>query len=104
LSHFRRASDDALGFFIRLPDGQSEHAVAWLFGRVFDLGTLGGPNSDVAWSAKSSYAIGISGECDQAVGRRTAKHAVLWEDGKAVEIGKGQLPAAWWNPAQPDGS
>jgi hypothetical protein len=34
--------DDAgvvLGYS-RLPDGQSEHAVAWLFGRVFDLGTL----------------------------------------------------------------
>jgi probable HAF family extracellular repeat protein len=211
--------------YSRLPDGQSEHAVAWLFGRVFDLGTLGGPNSDVAWPAKSSLgrvagisqtaarevlgenwscaaffapatatgyvcrgflwefgrmhelptlggensyaagdnrrgqiagwaetafhdptcegtgpgksgqvlqflpviygpdadrieplpliggdssgaataiddrgeAIGISGDCDQAVGRRTAKHAVLWEHGKAVEIGKGQLPAAWWN-------
>jgi probable HAF family extracellular repeat protein len=219
--------DDAgvvLGYS-RLPDGQSEHAVAWLFGRVFDLGTLGGPNSDVAWPVKSnsgrvvgisqtaarevlgenwscsfffapatatgyvcrgfvwefgrmrelptlggenSYAagdnrfgqtvgwaetpvhdatcegagqgksgqvlqflpviygpapdrieplplisgdssgaataindrgqaVGISGECDQAVGRRTAKHAVLWEHGKVVELGKGQLPATWWN-------
>src|SRR5215203_2258433 len=27
-------------------------------------------------------AVGISGICDQAVGRHTAKHAVLWEDGK----------------------
>jgi probable HAF family extracellular repeat protein len=211
--------------YSRLPDGKSEHATAWLFGRIFDLGTLGGPNSDVAWPLKSSagrivgisqtatpetlgenwscsaffapatatgyvcrgfvsefgrmhelptlggengyaagdnrlgqiagwaettahdptcegpgvnksgqllqflpviygpspdriqalpliggdssgaataindrgQAVGISGDCDQAVGRRTARHAVLWEHGKAIDIGKGQAPAAWWN-------
>jgi len=42
-------------------------------------------------------AVGISGDCDQAVGRKTARHAVLWENGRAVDIGNGQLPAAWWN-------
>jgi len=210
--------------YSRLPDGNSEHAAAWLFGRIFDLGTLGGPNSDVAWPVRSfarivgisqtaapevlgeqwscsaffapatatgrvcrgfvwefgrmrelptlggenSYAagdnrlgqiagwaetnvrdptcegpgtnksgqvlqflpviygpsperlttlpliagdssgaataindleqaIGISGDCDQAVGRRTARHAVLWEHGKAVDIGKSAAPAPWWN-------
>lgn len=31
-------------------------------------------------------AIGISGICDQAVGRYTAAHAVLWTGGKVVEI------------------
>jgi len=213
----------ALGYS-RVPDGSREHAAAWLFGQLFDLGTLGGPNSDVAWPLRSSagrvagisqtaapetlgeswscsaffapatatgfvcrgfvsefgqmrelptlggensyaagdnrrgqiagwaetavhdptcegpganksgqvlqflpviygpladqietlplisgdssgaataindtdQAVGISGDCDQAVGRLTARHAVLWEHGKVIDIGKG-LPAAWWN-------
>ena len=40
--------------------------------------------------------VGISGECDQAEGRHTAKHAVLWENGTVTDIGE-ELPAAWWN-------
>jgi probable HAF family extracellular repeat protein len=39
--------------------------------------------------------VGISGICDQAVGRRTAKHAVLWENGGVTDIGN--LGAEWWN-------
>jgi probable HAF family extracellular repeat protein len=31
-------------------------------------------------------AVGISGVCDQAVGRYSAAHAVLWENGKVSEI------------------
>ncbi|HVX05122.1 MAG TPA: hypothetical protein VHA71_08385 [Rhodanobacteraceae bacterium] len=31
--------------------------------------------------------VGISGECDQAVGRYTAKHMVLWKDGRAIDLG-----------------
>jgi probable HAF family extracellular repeat protein len=31
--------------------------------------------------------VGISGECDQSVGRRTAKHAVLWEKGTVTHLG-----------------
>jgi probable HAF family extracellular repeat protein len=35
----------------------------------------------------NGQAVGISGDCDQAVGRYSAKHAVLWEkNGKVVEI------------------
>jgi probable HAF family extracellular repeat protein len=30
--------------------------------------------------------VGISGICDQAVGRFTARHAVLWRDGKPFEL------------------
>src|SRR5207247_7505167 len=33
--------------------------------------------------------------CDQAIGRHTAKHAVLWENGGVTDIG--DLGAAWWN-------
>ena len=35
----------------------------------------------------AGQAVGISGDCDQAVGRFSARHAVLWEqNGKPVEI------------------
>jgi len=42
-------------------------------------------------------AVGISGACDQAVGRYTAKHAVLWDHGTPLDIGAGTLPAPFWN-------
>lgn len=40
--------------------------------------------------------VGISGTCDQAVGRHTAKHAVLWENGTVTDIYP-DPPAPWWN-------
>ena len=39
--------------------------------------------------------VGISGICDQAVGRETAKHAVLWENGHLTDLGN--LGALWFN-------
>ena len=40
--------------------------------------------------------VGISGICDQAVGRHTARHAVLWDKhGGVIDIGN--LGAPWWN-------
>jgi hypothetical protein len=41
--------------------------------------------------------VGISGSCDQAVGRYTAAHAVLWDNGTVTDIGAGVLPAPFWN-------
>jgi probable HAF family extracellular repeat protein len=38
--------------------------------------------------------VGISGICDQAVGRYTAKHALLWENGSVTDIGN--LGAELW--------
>lgn len=38
--------------------------------------------------------VGISGICDQAVGRRTAKHALLWDNGTITNIGN--LGAELW--------
>lgn len=43
----------------------------------------------------SNQIVGISGICDQAIGRKTAKHAVLWQDGKVINLGN--LGAPWWN-------
>src|SRR5947208_3107921 len=40
--------------------------------------------------------VGISGICDQAVGRHSAKHAVLWENGTVTDIYP-DPPAPWWN-------
>jgi probable HAF family extracellular repeat protein len=39
--------------------------------------------------------VGISGICDQAEGRHTARHAVLWENGGVTDLGN--LGALWWN-------
>jgi uncharacterized membrane protein len=40
-------------------------------------------------------AVGISGICDQAVGRYTAIHAVVWNKGMVTNIGN--LGAEFWN-------
>ncbi len=39
--------------------------------------------------------VGISGACDQAVGRGTAKHAVLWENGRVIPLG--DIGGDLWN-------
>jgi len=45
---------------------------------------------------EKGQAVGISGICDQAVGRFTAKHALLWEKkGSIVDLGN--LGAPFWN-------
>ena len=44
---------------------------------------------------EQGQTIGISGICDQAVGRHTAKHALLWEKGHVIDLGN--LGAPWWN-------
>jgi probable HAF family extracellular repeat protein len=40
-----------------LPDNNSRHAQLWLYGFRFDLGTLGGPNSNVPWPVKNSNGL-----------------------------------------------
>jgi probable HAF family extracellular repeat protein len=45
---------------------------------------------------EQGQAVGISGICDQAVGRFTAKHALLWDkNGKIIDLGN--LGAPFWN-------
>ena len=43
----------------------------------------------------AGQVVGISGICDQAVGRFTARHAVMWEHGKPHELGS--LGGVAWN-------
>jgi probable HAF family extracellular repeat protein len=62
------------------------------------LPLIAGDSSGAATSINASgQAVGISGACDQAVGRRTALHAVLWDRGTVTDIGAGVLPAPFWN-------
>ena len=62
------------------------------------LPLLPGDSSGAATAINDrGQAVGISGDCDQAVGRYSARHAVLWDRGKAIDIGAGKLTAPFWN-------
>jgi probable HAF family extracellular repeat protein len=44
---------------------------------------------------EKGQAVGISGDCDIAVGQRSARHAVIWENGVADDIGN--LGGEFWH-------
>src|SRR4029077_3760449 len=64
---------------------------------ISELPLVAGDTSGAATAInESGDVVGISGICDQAVGRHTAKHAVLWDKkGKVTDIGN--LGAPFWN-------
>jgi probable HAF family extracellular repeat protein len=85
--------------FANLPDNNSRHAMLWLYGFRFDLGTLGGPNSNVAWPVKNTSGLiagiaqtttpqprGETWSCLSFFARPTRAAAtclgVVWEEGK----------------------
>ena len=51
---------NVVGGFTNLPDNNSRHAMLWLYGFRFDLGTLGGPNSNIPWPVKNTNGL-VSG-------------------------------------------
>ena len=62
--------------------------------QIHDLPLIPGDTSGAATAINDNgQIVGISGICDQAVGRHTAKHAVLWENGAVTDI--------WPNVASP---
>src|SRR5436305_3321802 len=64
---------------------------------IQDLPLIAGASSGSATAINDNgQIVGISGICDQAVGRHTAKHAVLWENGTVTDIYPNP-PAPWWN-------
>jgi probable HAF family extracellular repeat protein len=64
--------------------------------QIQDLPLISGDTSGAATAINDNgQVVGISGICDQAVGRHTAKHAVLWENGGVTDLGN--LGAQWWN-------
>jgi probable HAF family extracellular repeat protein len=65
--------------------------------QIHDLPLIAGDSSGAATAINDNgQIVGISGICDQAVGRHTAKHAVLWENGTVTDIYP-DAPAPWWN-------
>src|SRR5881392_4248614 len=65
--------------------------------QIHDLPLIPGDTSGAATAINDDgQIVGISGICDQAVGRHTAKHAVLWENGTVTDIYP-NLGAQWWN-------
>jgi len=72
----------------------------WTLGppdQIQDLPLIPGDSSGAATAINDNgQIVGISGICDQAVGRHTAKHAVLWENGTVTDIYP-NAPAPWWN-------
>jgi len=55
-----------------------------------------GDNSSAATAINNrGQVVGISGICDQAVGRHTARHAVLWDKGEVIDLGN--IGAKHWN-------
>ena len=57
-------------------------------GTKTELPPLPGDSTSAATAINDSgVAVGISGECDVAVGQRSAQHSVLWYQGQVTEIG-----------------
>jgi probable HAF family extracellular repeat protein len=70
----------------------------WSLGpdQIHELPLIPGDSSGAATAINDNgQIVGISGICDQAVGRHTARHAVLWENGGVTDLGN--LGANWWN-------
>ena len=64
--------------------------------QIHELPLISGDTSGAATAINDNgQIVGISGICDQAVGRHTARHAVLWENGGVTDIGN--FGANWWN-------
>ena len=65
--------------------------------QIQELPLISGDTSGAATAINDNgQIVGISGICDQAIGRHTAKHAVLWENGIVTDIYP-DAPAPWWN-------
>src|SRR5262249_8200254 len=64
--------------------------------QIRQLPLISGDKSGAATAINNQgQIVGISGICDQAVGRFTAEHAVLWDNGKVIDIGN--LGVGLWN-------
>jgi probable HAF family extracellular repeat protein len=72
-----------------LPQVLQFRAVLWepTKGKTQELPPLDGDSASAATAINErGQAVGISGDCDVAVGRFSARHAVLWEHGRVTEI------------------
>jgi probable HAF family extracellular repeat protein len=81
-----------------LPQVLQFRAVMWgpRNGQIRELPPLPGDTVSAATALNDhSQVVGISGVCDQAAGRFSAIHNVLWEDGNPIDIG--DLGGVAWN-------
>ena len=73
-----------------LPQVLQFEAVIWgpEPGQIKQLMPLhGDPDSAATAINDSGQVVGISGTCDNAIGEFSARHALLWENGKPVDLG-----------------
>jgi probable HAF family extracellular repeat protein len=80
------------------PTQSGFHAVLWDLSRkkTVDLPPFGDDTASAATAISGrGHVVGISGDCDQSVGRRSARHAVLWKDGEVKDLGN--LGDDTWN-------
>ena len=73
-------------------------AVVWgpKEGQIQELPPLPGDTVSAATAINDrGQVVGISGICDRAVGRFSAIHAVLWQDGEVIDLGS--LGGVAWN-------
>jgi probable HAF family extracellular repeat protein len=73
-------------------------AVIWgpADGEIRELPPLPGDTASAATALNDrGQVVGISGICDRAVGRFSAIHDVLWQDGKPIDLGS--LGGVAWN-------
>src|SRR5579862_7208566 len=82
-------SPQVLGFEAALYEPEGRH-------RIRELHPLHGDADGAATAINErGDVVGISGICDQAVGRFTAEHAVMWHGNKAINLGS--LGGVAWN-------
>jgi uncharacterized membrane protein len=68
-------------------------------GEMTQLPPLSGDMDGAATAVNDEgQVVGISGICDQAIGRYTAKHAVMWDHGVPINLGNFDGGVAWNTP------
>jgi probable HAF family extracellular repeat protein len=81
-----------------LPNQRGFHGVLWNLNtnQTTELPPLAGDSASAATAVSDrGRVVGISGDCDQSVGRRSARHAVLWDEGMVRDFGN--LGSDTWN-------
>jgi uncharacterized membrane protein len=68
----------------------THHAFFWSKGKLTDLGTFGGDNSDTYWMNGAGQIVGSSDLPAPCAGCFPPHHPFLWQGGKLIDLG---LPA-----------
>lgn len=80
------------------PVDRGFRAVLWDLsrGNAVDLPPLGHDTASAATAvSQNGRVVGISGDCDQSVGRHSARHAVRWDRGRVESLGT--FASTTWN-------